>query len=43
GLRPAVVLGGDLNSPPCGPVRYLMGDLMGPDSELWDNVGTFKW
>ncbi|CAN0492887.1 unnamed protein product, partial [Ectocarpus sp. 12 AP-2014] len=43
GLRPAVVLGGDLNSPPGGPVRYLMGDLIGPDSDLWENVGTFKW
>eukprot|EP00903_Cladosiphon_okamuranus_P010394 g9832.t1 len=43
GLRPAVVLGGDLNSVPFGPVRYLMGDVIGPDSELWNNVGTFKW
>ncbi|CAN0047140.1 unnamed protein product [Ectocarpus sp. 13 AM-2016] len=43
GLKPAVVLGGDLNSPPGGPVGYLMGDLIGPDSHLWENVGTFKW
>lgn len=43
GLRPAVVLGGDLNSPPFGPVRYLMGEVIGPDSDLWSNVGTFKW
>ncbi|CAM9318763.1 unnamed protein product, partial [Hapterophycus canaliculatus] len=43
GLRPAVVLGGDLNSPPSGPVRYLMGEVIGPDSDLWSNVGTFKW
>jgi len=38
GLRPAVVLGGDLNSPPFGPVRYLMGEVIGPDSDLWSNV-----
>ncbi|CAN0201768.1 unnamed protein product, partial [Scytosiphon promiscuus] len=43
GLRPAVVLGGDLNSPPFGPVRYLMGEVIGPDSDLWSNVETFKW
>lgn len=43
GLRPAVILGGDLNSPPDGPVRYLAGELIGPDSDLWSNVETFQW
>lgn len=43
GLRPAVILGGDLNSPPFGPVRYLMGELIGPDSDLWANMGSFEW
>ena len=38
-----MVLGGDLNSPPFGPVRYLMGEVIGPDSDLWSNVETFKW
>lgn len=43
GLTPVVILGGDLNSPPFGPVRYLMGELIGPDSDLWSTVETFKW
>lgn len=43
GLRPAVIFGGDLNSPPNGPVRYLAGELIGPDSDLWSNVETFQW
>ncbi|CAM9891141.1 unnamed protein product, partial [Phaeothamnion confervicola] len=43
GLVPAVFLLGDLNSPPAGPVRYLLGEEIGPDDGVWENVAGFRW
>ncbi|CAM9612878.1 unnamed protein product [Discosporangium mesarthrocarpum] len=43
GLKAVVLVGGDLNSVPDGPVRYLCGDLITPESGLWAKVASFQW
>ncbi|EWM22199.1 Endonuclease/exonuclease/phosphatase [Nannochloropsis gaditana] len=44
GVRPRLVLCGDLNSTPTtATIRYLRGETIGPEDEVWEHLHVFGW